>query len=233
MSKSSRTKLPKLRRLKASNRAFVDLSGKRIYLGNRDDPEKEQRHDLIIADWLANGRRPAVAPEAITVNEMVLAYLDHVKNYYVHADGTPTSSQHQIKSSVKALWTLYGRELVTEFGPRRLLALQQQWVSEGYSRRTCNDFLSMVKAAFKWAASRELIPAEVYLPRPYDGRGIEGGTNGGPGKQKSAPCPCGACRTGKAVSLAAGWGHGRAPTADRRARRRVDRAPSEGFRHGG
>lgn len=82
---------PSLRHHKATAQGFVEIDGKRIYLGRFDLPETQQKYHALIAEWLANGRKLPVPPEEVTVVEVVAAFWIHAKTYYRHADGTATS----------------------------------------------------------------------------------------------------------------------------------------------
>ena len=82
------------RSFKSADRAFVDLSGKRIYLGRYGTQESRDRYDLAIAEWIARGRREAVPPTAPaapeagpTVSTIVAAFWNHCQSYYVDPDG--------------------------------------------------------------------------------------------------------------------------------------------------
>jgi len=59
--------LPRLRRQKKTtgDLAFVELSGKRFYLGRFGSPEAQQKYDRLVAEWLTNGRRLDVNPESV------------------------------------------------------------------------------------------------------------------------------------------------------------------------
>jgi hypothetical protein len=47
---------PSYRHHKPSGQAVVTLSGRDMYLGRFDSPERRAEHDRLIAEWLANGR---------------------------------------------------------------------------------------------------------------------------------------------------------------------------------
>ena len=53
---STAKRFPKLCRHKASNRAFVTIDGRDVYLGPYGSDEA-QRYDRIIAEWLERGRQ--------------------------------------------------------------------------------------------------------------------------------------------------------------------------------
>ena len=42
---------PSLRLHKASRQGFVELNGRRVYLGRHDLPETRQRYHQVLAEW--------------------------------------------------------------------------------------------------------------------------------------------------------------------------------------
>jgi integrase len=77
MKRTPRT--PSYRHHKGSDQGFVELDGRRIYLGKWGLPETEERYHRSISEWLANGRRLRVDPHEITVAELAAAYAKPVK----------------------------------------------------------------------------------------------------------------------------------------------------------
>ena len=108
----------KYRRHKATGRAFVELGGRRIYLGAYGSPESRQLYDQTLAEWTLAGRPVAasgsadpvsqVGQDGITVVELVDRYMDHVETYYRKPDGTPTQEQDNIARALGPLTDLYG-----------------------------------------------------------------------------------------------------------------------------
>ena len=54
---------PSYRLHKPSGQAVVTLSGKDHYLGRFGSPESRDAYDRLLAEWLANSRRPAPPPD--------------------------------------------------------------------------------------------------------------------------------------------------------------------------
>ncbi len=50
-----------------------------------------------------------------------------------------------------------------KFGPLALEVVRGQYVAAGYCRRLCNQMTSIVRQAFKYAASRELVSIDLYV----------------------------------------------------------------------
>ena len=93
----------------------------------------------------------------ISVNELLLAYMQHVEAYYVK-NGQPTWEQANIRQALRPLRELFGHTPAVEFGPRRLQEVQERMVRAGRSRGVINKDIGRVRRAFRWAVQNELIP---------------------------------------------------------------------------
>ena len=60
---------PKLRR-HSSGQGFVELNGRRIYLGPYGHPETRQLYHRSVAEWEASGRQAPLDPDDVTVVEL-------------------------------------------------------------------------------------------------------------------------------------------------------------------
>jgi integrase len=101
-------------------------------------------------------------PEALTVAELLVAFMGYAADHYRTPDGKPTSEIYECKIVVRALRELYAETPVSAFGPLALKAARQKWVNEKRSRSECNRRVGMVKRIFKWAVAEELVPPAVY-----------------------------------------------------------------------
>ena len=63
--KRTRKTVPSYRLHKASENAYVELGGKRIYLGKHGTPESREAYHRTLAEWEANGRTLPVAADTI------------------------------------------------------------------------------------------------------------------------------------------------------------------------
>jgi len=151
--------VPSLCRHKASGQAVVRLDGRDHYLGKYGTPEAQAAYHRLIGEWLA-----ASAPTEISlrfVTELIAAYTRHAERYY-RRDGRPTSQVHAVKAALQYLQTLYGDLPLADFGPRRLKAVRQSMIRGGLARRTINARIRIIVRAFRWAASNELIGADLW-----------------------------------------------------------------------
>ena len=154
---------PRYRRQKAKphHRAFVELNGRRHYLGIWKSPESLEQYDRLVAEWLSNGRRAPVDVQEITVVEVCARYWEHATEYYRRPDGTSTSTLHKCRMVIRPLKQYYGATPAAQFGPLALRAIRQSFIDAGMSRNVINQLVGWVRRIFRWAVSQQLIPAEI------------------------------------------------------------------------
>ena len=154
-------KVPSYRLLKSRNLGYVEIGGRRTYLGKYATPESLQRYQRVIAEWQA-GNAPQPKRGALIIADLALAYEDHAQRYYRLPDGSVSSIVYWITRASDTLVKLYGAEPASSLGPVRLQAVRQQWVQADLARTTCNKYTGCIKRMYKWAAAQELVPAEIY-----------------------------------------------------------------------
>lgn len=100
---------PSYRLHKPTGLAVATVSGKDVYLGTYGTPESRAEYDRVVAEWLANGRRPTQEDRAtpVSVSEVLLAYVDYAEAYY-RPDGQPTKELLHIKSIARHIHELSG-----------------------------------------------------------------------------------------------------------------------------
>ncbi len=156
--------IPKYCLHKPSGHAYCRIHGRVVYLGVYDSPDSKEEYGRRIAELAANPVAPAGrVTSSITIIEIADAYWQFAQGYYRKPDGTPSGwLQHIRLVLTKHLCPLYGRTPACEFGPKAFKAVRQVLVDAGHSRQYINKLMPVVKQAFKWAASEEMIPGSVY-----------------------------------------------------------------------
>lgn len=162
MSVEKPARVPKLRTHKATGQGYVVLNGQAVYLGRADKPETERRYHQVIAEWLANDRQSRVAPDQLTVKELIARYWLHAEKYYRDPDGNVSRELENIRDAVRPVKELFAMTPAAKFGPRALRTVRQNMINAGLCRRNINCRIGRIKRVFRWAASEELIPGEVY-----------------------------------------------------------------------
>lgn len=156
-------KTPSYRRHKATGQAVVTLNGRDVYLGKYGSAASKKTYRRIIGEWLQRGGILDMSVEADpAIVEICTAYWKHAREYYRGPNGKPTRSIGRTKLALRHLRTLYGDLPARKFGPLALQNVRQQFIDAGLSRPYCNYLTNEIQRAFRWAASQELIPIEVY-----------------------------------------------------------------------
>lgn len=155
----ARRTLPAYQLHKASGQAVVRLAGVDVYLGTHGTAASRQKYARVTGEWLAGSRRPPTR-HARTVNDLILAYWTFAKGRYVKR-GRPTSEVGCIRSALRPLRELYGREPIGRFGPLALATVRQRFVDRGNCLRTVNKNARRIVRAFRWGVARELVDLAV------------------------------------------------------------------------
>lgn len=185
----ARASAPKLCRHKSRQQGYVTLDGREHYLGHwpatrvrTPPPDVRARYDDLIANWLANGRKLRDQRPPLTINDLVLAYLEWARCHYIPK--RPKDDQNRfIRSAVHIVRVLFGRTPAAEFGPKKLRSVQQAMIERGWCRSTLNAQVDRVRRMFKWAVTEEMIPGDVY----HALRAVTGVRRGTPGVREPEP----------------------------------------------
>ena len=159
---------------KPKNLAYVRLpdgnGGRKIvYLGEYNSPESRVEHARLLAK-MATAPTPEAAlrlatsktTDDVTINEIIVGFMEHAQQHYRRADGTMTDEVDQCKQTLRLFKKLYGDTLAAEFGPKDLKTVRQAMVDANWSRKTINGRVGRIRRMFRWAASEEMIPASVH-----------------------------------------------------------------------
>lgn len=125
-----------------------------VTLGPAGSDEARSEYARILAEVQANGCA-LDSNHDITVAELVVAYLQQA------AQEQEPRSLRRTRRALAGLVQLYGRTQAVQFGPLALKTVRNRWESEDppISRQYVNHLVQVVRAAFRWAAEAELIPA--------------------------------------------------------------------------
>lgn len=196
MTRKPAAKPPTYRLHRSSGQAITTLvdavTGRRRdhLLGPHGTPKSRAKYHTLIGQWEAAGRRLG-APEVsaptsggVSVRAMSRAYLAHVRPLY--------DKSHFIKidRSLGLLCAEHGDTSAAKLGPRKLKGIRTAMIGMGWKRETVNKCVRLIVAAARWAASEELVPAEVHAAMatvPNLKRGEQGVEDGG--SVKPAPLP--------------------------------------------
>jgi len=173
--RSSKLRIPSLRRHKASGLGVVTIRGSDLYCGKFGTPECDRNYQRVIADYLANGpelvRQRGVALEGgfgrrftppstrgVTVAELLLAYVEHAEREYL----PPSREVEIVKNSIRTVREMFGEIMADQFGPRYLKAVRQKWISDGHARKYINARIGRIKRIWQWGTQEELVNASTW-----------------------------------------------------------------------
>ncbi|MFG0315797.1 MAG: tyrosine-type recombinase/integrase, partial [Planctomycetota bacterium JB042] len=95
-----------------------------------------------------------------TVAQLLHAFLRWADGYYLKA-GRRTSEVAVLESAFKVLFEMHASSRIAEFGPVELRAVRDEMVRQGLSRTTVNAYVNRIKRAWRWGASRDMVPGSV------------------------------------------------------------------------
>jgi integrase len=151
--------VPKYRKHKATGQAVVTLDGRDIYLGPWKTKASLAEYDRLIGEWILGGRTlRRLDTSGLTVVELIAAYLSYARKYYPPKSVEPD----RIVEAIRLVKQLYGRTLASEFGAKSLKAVRQTMIDQGLGRKLINGRVGKIKRMFKWGASDNLVPVDVY-----------------------------------------------------------------------
>jgi hypothetical protein len=149
--------LPKYCQHKASNRAFIRIGGKMYHLGQYGSPASRREYDRIIAEFVTNGRQPFQQSDELTIDALILRFLDYAEQERNYCDGT----KKRIAAIMCWLNRLYGKQSVSQFSPLALKSIRRQMLDNELSLDTVNAYIGVIKQVFYWGCEEEIVPAEV------------------------------------------------------------------------
>jgi integrase len=180
-------RIPAYRLHRPSGQAVVTLNGHDHYLGKHGTTESHAEYERLIARWLADGRRPIRDAAGPSVNEVILAFWGHAREYY-RKNGRATSQVKIVRAACKGARDRFGPEPAAEFGPAQLKAIRQHWVDAGDSRYYINKRIGVLKQVMAWAAAEELVPGPVAAALRMV-RGLGRGRTPAPDRDPVPPAP--------------------------------------------
>ncbi len=111
---------PLLRLHKGTGQMYVNLAGRRQYLGKVGSPEVELRYNRMLAEWNHSGRQPFVSHDDLTVIELCARFLQHAKIYY---DRSP-KELHHLRVVLRMMKQTYGDIRARDFGPHAVKTIR-------------------------------------------------------------------------------------------------------------
>lgn len=150
-------KTPTLRVHAPSGRAFVEVRGKRRYLGPAGAQATQEQYELVCSEIKANGGYLTPPSDQLTILALSVYALGWAKLRYAKRDGTVTSSYSMCRRSLALLVKYHGDELARDFTKLKLKTIRERLLDDGAAQRTVQKVLIYIKLAFQWASESELV----------------------------------------------------------------------------
>ena len=99
-----KTNIPGYRLHKATGQAFIELEGRRFYLGKYGSKASRAEYERHLAEYLANDRKlpPTKAKTGISCKELAVHFLKWAEKYYVK-NGKQTATFNHCRNAVSLL----------------------------------------------------------------------------------------------------------------------------------
>lgn len=91
------------------------------------------------------------------IPDLVRAYMDFAKGYYVGPDGKPTREPRDITYAMAVLIDCFPSLAVEEFGPLRLKEVREVMIEMNWCRNLINQRIGIIRRMFKWAVSEQIV----------------------------------------------------------------------------
>lgn len=149
----------------ARGTAFVEIQGKRIYLGKYKSPESWAKYNRLIAEWRANHfTLPEAEKSGMLVGELLLTFVNWAESWYLKR-GKPTGEIGCYKSVIRITRQLYGSTRVDEFTPPMLTTIRAEFLkqtddrndkpwSRGYVNEQVNRLRRIFNKGVEWGYVR-------------------------------------------------------------------------------
>ncbi|MGL6195059.1 MAG: tyrosine-type recombinase/integrase [Thermoguttaceae bacterium] len=159
-----KTNIPNYRLHKASGQAFVELEGRRFYLGKYGSKASREEYELKISEYLANGRKlpPIRKKTRMSCHELAIHALEWANGYYMK-NGVQTPTFNHFRNAISLFVANYGNESVDDFVPLSLVFLQNKWIDKGLARQTVNRYVGIIKQTFRFGTKFGWVDANTYL----------------------------------------------------------------------
>jgi len=102
MATDTPSRVPRYRRQKrpdGHDLAFVQVGGRRVYLGAHGTPESLERYSRTVAQWMAGAGPPADG--RLSVVELLDRFLRHAVEYYRLPDGAVSPEVDNLKLAIR------------------------------------------------------------------------------------------------------------------------------------
>jgi integrase len=124
--------------------------------------ESHREYKRVVAEVSSAPAQAVPASGEITVDELLVAFMEHARRHYRRSDGSLTDQVVEFKNALKPVHAIYGHIPAVNFGPLALKTVRQAYIGAGNCRTLINSRVGKIKRVFKWAVENELVPVATY-----------------------------------------------------------------------
>lgn len=149
-----------------NGQAYLQYSKKRYYLGKHGSPESRRRYRQFLSrlegtESSGGGVASMAFDRERSIIELADYYLSKTEPRH-SGDGAPSKEFGSITEAIKRLCDVHADTSISDFGPLKLIEVQDYLKSQGLARNYINAQIGRIKRFFRWCAARELMPAVLY-----------------------------------------------------------------------
>lgn len=138
---------------KATDQAYATINGKVVYFGKYDSRESRDAYDEAIAVWRELHATPA---QTTTIGQLCVMFVrQHATDYYCKSEVI------NYQYALKVLVRMFRITLVSDFGPKKLKAVQDELIKK-HVRIQVNNHLARLKRVFECGVSQEIVSGNVF-----------------------------------------------------------------------
>jgi integrase len=165
--------------------ARTKINGQWVHLGRYGSEESQARFRQLAAEFAASLQAaPAPNDDTTTIVELLAGYFQFAEVYYA---SNPNRVAYT-KRLIRIVRELYADVPVNDFGPKKLKAVRQVFIEQGWVRKKVNEATRDVIAMFSWGVEQELVPGSV-VHALREVRGLRKGRSEAPESKRIRPVP--------------------------------------------
>lgn len=144
----------------SSGQARDNINGKDFLHGKYGNSESKEAYGRMIAEFAAIGNCLSFGKvlDAILIEDVLLAYIRHAKNYY-----KGSTEYENLKLVERPIVKFYGSLPARQFGAKEFKAVREWWLSDkSRSRQYVNKQMKRTVRIIKWAVGEGMMPTECH-----------------------------------------------------------------------
>jgi integrase len=147
----------------ATRRWAKKIRGRLHYFGPWEDPQGAIHRYLDQKDALHSGRRPTVKPDAVTMYDLAVAFLQFKKNARDAGELTLRSFNEYTTTTKRVLKAFGKHQLIVDLNASDFERLRASWTRKGWGPSTVSNEVQRVRTLFKYAIDIRLVDRLIHF----------------------------------------------------------------------